>query len=847
MMTMRLPCLLNKIHVYKNNTTTASQAYAPLFFIYHHHRIHPSPTMPALAWLRVLPLLALTLCFPSFVAALRDDKLFTSSVTYCEPPETLLIQHFYVAYHARNHSISFNISAASVEPNVSVSANLYLNVYGMNPVNVTIDLCSLFDGALCPLPMYNFTGADSLVLPEKLGVASQIPGIAYKMPDLEAFAQLSLVEVGTGSVKACVQATLTNGWSTHQVAVEWAVAAIALFALISALWQSASPNSLAPFRLLDLFYLYQAIATTSLLSINYPSVYRSFTLNFAWAMGLITSSSSSLQTSIDRMRHLTGGKMADTSAGSSIGLINRKLSPYNFPGNRLAIPSQNFLSDGFDTQPLANFLASPNLPEINTSKLHLLAADADAGVATVTTASPNVLQAGVPIFTNSLHIGTANAFMTVFLICLILLAIVVALIGIGYAALSLVNRRKWWSPERRRRFHSAYTPLAKSWVLRIVLIIFSPLMIFAMYQWTLKDSWLSIFIAVVTFLSLLAYVSYISQLVFRFARHNSPSALYSDDQLAVAHGPLFSQYRPQRFYFGTSLLVAAFLRAIVIAAAHGHGQTQAILLVVIEAFVLISRLVLRPHHTRGADVFSSYLAITRLVGTGLLLAFVESLNVKAIPRVVIGVIAAVIFSVAVIVTFINIVLHVGIQRLWQRRKTDETRSLTSSTTDTGSVDREKKGDYTTTVMSTSADQLMRPGAPTPDQSSPLSSSSETAHYLQPLASSTPSSSAGLSTVPSSWQSSAFNSVGSPTPGSIPDSHYSGSTTLGSVLPRRWSFQPSSPPVSTPGSESGWASMSASTSPSAGYMSPMSQSPGSPSPMAINSVRPGVHPSAQHGQ
>lgn len=38
----------------------------------------------------------------------------TSSVTYCEPPETLLIQQLDVVYFASNQSVFFNISAASV-------------------------------------------------------------------------------------------------------------------------------------------------------------------------------------------------------------------------------------------------------------------------------------------------------------------------------------------------------------------------------------------------------------------------------------------------------------------------------------------------------------------------------------------------------------------------------------------------------------------------------------------------------------------------------------------------------------------------------------------------------------
>src|ERR1700683_4690106 len=122
----------------------------------------------------------------------------------------------------------------------------------MHPFNFTIDLCSIFSGALCPLPMYNFSGADSIALPLSLGVASKIPGVAYKIPALEAFAQLTLVETTTGVVKACVQSTLSNGWSTHQTAVEWSTGGLALLALLSAIWQSHSPDALAPYRLLAL-------------------------------------------------------------------------------------------------------------------------------------------------------------------------------------------------------------------------------------------------------------------------------------------------------------------------------------------------------------------------------------------------------------------------------------------------------------------------------------------------------------------------------------------------------------------------------------------------------------------
>ena len=121
---------------------------------------------------------------------------------------------------------------------------------------MTIDLCNLLKGALCPLPMYNFTSADSIQLPSSINLAQKIPNIAFKIPDLEGFVQLTLTEVTTGRVKACVQATLSNGWSARQAAVTWTTAILALLTFLAAgAFSISSPKAILPFRLLELVYL----------------------------------------------------------------------------------------------------------------------------------------------------------------------------------------------------------------------------------------------------------------------------------------------------------------------------------------------------------------------------------------------------------------------------------------------------------------------------------------------------------------------------------------------------------------------------------------------------------------
>jgi hypothetical protein len=568
---------------------------------------------------------------------------------------------------------------------------------------------------------------------------------------------LTLIEFGTGNVKACVQATLSNGWSTHQPAVEWATGGLALGALASAFWQSVSPEALAAFRLLDLLYLYQSIAMSGLLELNYPSVYRSFTLNFAWAMGLIASSGSSLQRSIDNMRHLTGGTMADASSGSAVGLVNRKLSPYNF-----AALSQSLLAaaKSLDLTDFATLGARSDSPLGDFKQF-------DAGqVVTVTAASSNVLEAGVPIYVNSIHIATANAFTTVFLISLILIAIAIALFGLGYGAVFALRHTA-----RGQELIEAYPSFVRAWALRLCLVVLTPSLVFAFYQWTLKDSWLPIFLSVIFLIFILGYVVYSAFLVMRLAIRSSPDTLYSHTDFLSPHGPLYAQYRVPRYYFFVPLLIASLSKALIIAFAKGHSELQVILILVVEFLVVLANVALRPFKTRGADVLSTFLAVVRLVVAGLSIAFVERIALKAIPRVVIGIIIAVLFSITVIIMFINLVLHSGIKRFFSSSK--------RSPSPQGSADENmlEKGE---TSASDSLPHLGRPLNPTPERNVLLDP-----HVIKAYPDVTPT----------------------PTTADTQQSEYSQesqSTNYGSVVPRRLSISdlpstPSSP--DTPDSNS----------------------------------------------
>lgn len=303
----------------------------------------------------------------------------------------------------------------------------------------------------------------------------------------------------------------------------------------------------------------------------------------------------------------------------------------------------------------------------------------------------------------------------------------------------------------------------------------SPILLFIFFQWTLRDSWVPILLSVLVFIAALGGIGFAVFVAMREARRSDPYSLFSRPELLSAYGPLYAQYLNPRYFYFLIPLAAMLFRAIFISFGHASGLAQIILLMIVELTVLVSVLVLRPHTTRGADVFSSFLAIIRLVCTGLLIAFLQSLNVQPIPRVAIGIVMAVIFSVTFVVVLINLILHSGINRLWSRRKDSPEPTLQGSSS--GEHDMlEKKGNtaFSDTGKSANPTSERRVSLdPEVNQSSPLAT-------------------------PTTANDTARDST---------------STNLGNLLPRRWSFTPlSSPALSTPHSSSPPPPHPTSTSP-----------------------------------
>lgn len=116
-----------------------------------------------------------------------------------------------------------------------------------------------------------------LILPDSL--RSQIPSIAYTVPDLQAFATVRIVDTVTSVRHLSLTAQLSNGHTTRQVGVLIATAVFALIAILLSWFHTGwyicrselnlgggeeivASNSInaAQWRCVDIAYLFQAIA-----------------------------------------------------------------------------------------------------------------------------------------------------------------------------------------------------------------------------------------------------------------------------------------------------------------------------------------------------------------------------------------------------------------------------------------------------------------------------------------------------------------------------------------------------------------------------------------------------------
>ncbi|GAA5891033.1 hypothetical protein JCM5296_007357 [Sporobolomyces johnsonii] len=726
---------------------------------------------------------------------LADNIFYASAVSYCSDARAIEVDRFLLEYDASTDAVSFDISAASVEANLDAILNFELVAYGIHAVNTSLNLCQLLSGVLCPLPQYDFIGSATLPLPASVTGKIKIPGIGYKIPDLEATAYVRLLRVSDNSEAACLRVDLSNGKTVRWASVSWglgglalgSVALAALYFLVGTLVYPASTASLASSstlspalwaslarrkeRLFTLFSLLQFTAVTGLLSLNYPIIYDSYTANYAWALGLIREAP--VQQSIDNLRNSTGGNLTRLAGSRDlVGGTEAMSGLFNAPAKRSLIVRDEVPAMEDVVSALMEGLGKAFSPSSSSSLGKRALSTADFQLSQLlrradsvySTPVPEVQQTdtisavhyGIPHALVNLDMSPYNAFMTVFINFLFLMAIVVALAILGGACWALVkmvvtrkerrrrerlglaygqNEKMGWREGGwvglRQRGSGPFMSLLRAGALRMLIISWFPLTLFTFYQWTIgsTDSYapivLSVFTIVLVGFSLLVLSVRLIILVRRaWSRSSSPPSSSASTAIESGHafpstyaspfrpspttllvtpnpnkkalpkalareaeivavgellavgGASYSpfwnaykcrsrrttagrrnQWKGRGWYFGIiEWVVAPFVIALFVAFAHASGWTQSVALVVIQSLLFLGLCIWSPYEDKSSNFTHIFLAVWKVVISGALIAFNESIHLNEIARVAIGAVLAVIESILVILFFILLVI-----------------------------------------------------------------------------------------------------------------------------------------------------------------------------------------------
>lgn len=543
--------------------------------------------------------------------------------------------------------------SASVEINgfSSISGNIVAVVqviaYGFTIVNETVDPCKMDLPGFCPMTKGPFALAPSTI-PLGEDTLSQVPSIAYTVPDLDGVVRLRVYSIsdsgGFGNMVACLEADLSNTKSVYQKAVGWVTAIIAGAGLIAAGITSGLGNTNTAAHVaanaVSLFGVFQAQAIIGLTSVTMPPIVQAWTQNFQWSMGIIRVSF--LQTLATWYQRATGG--TPTTYLSTLSTVSVQVEK-----------KKRALKRGFEALAPAITWGSRMLSKRQSTTTSTTSSTTD-------TTLRNVIVRGIDRVGFRAHIEQTNIFMTgliFFIGILIIASICVALAKLiieGFAKAGIMKSDKF------RDFRHGWRIVIKGILFRLVLLGFVQMSILCLWQLVERDSVAEIVLALIVFLSMATALAWASFRVLTLAKrsvqmHKNPAyILYSDPTCLNKWGFLYVSYKATSYYFVIILLAYILVKAVFIAFAQSSPIAQAVGLIVTEAAFLIIVSVLRPWMDKKTNVFNISIAAINFLNAIFLLIFSNAFGQPPMVSGVMGVIFAVYNIIFIFVLLIMVLV-----------------------------------------------------------------------------------------------------------------------------------------------------------------------------------------------
>ncbi|KAI5364183.1 Putative ML-like domain, transient receptor potential channel Flc/Pkd2 [Septoria linicola] len=586
----------------------------------------------------LLPLLLSAL--PASVLA--ADVLSTDGYQLCSTSDSIKVEALDASYDRNTRKITFDVAGSSSKEQ-KVLLNLVVTAYGKQVYQADWDPCSSdrYVEQMCPIPSGSFASKGSQTIPEEY--ASQIPSIAFNVPDLEGLVKLEVKSAAGGEDIACVQSTVGNGKTINLPSVGYAAAGVAAAALamsavgaLAAGGGGAGASTPSP-TFTEVIGWFQGMAMNGMLSVQYPKIYQSFTTNFAFSTGLVPWGR--MQTAIDNFRASTGGNITDNN--------------YKWLRNNVTLVYSDGSNSSVTKRGLENFVLwarDGTTTSVNGTEVNI----GDSGSTTSSNSSAtdekdqHFVQ-GIQAYVERLSIPSSNTFMTVLLVWAIVVAAIIVLILLFKAILEAWGQCGKLSPyfeSWRKRY---WWRMAKA-ITNLVLMLYGVWTLYCVYQFTSGDSWAAKVLAGVTFALFTALLGFFTFKIWSKANQfkkmeGDTTMLYENKDVWLKYSLFYDNYKKGYWWIFMPTIVYMFARGCIIAGANGHGLIQAAGQLIVEALMLILLLWARPYNRTSGKWINITIQTVRVLSVVCVLVFVQELGLTQTTQTVTGLVLIVVQSV----------------------------------------------------------------------------------------------------------------------------------------------------------------------------------------------------------
>lgn len=590
-------------------------------------------------------------CLFNVVSAVHYIK--SSSLLTCMDNSQFTASYFDIVFYPGNRTIYFDINAIS---SIDAKVGAYINVivYGLNVVQRNISLCDIDyessgSGAnpLCPLT----SGHLNLDSHYQIGssISSQIPGIAYTVPDVDARVKVLIYDLESYDQLACVEATLSNGKTVQTKYAGWPIAAISglgviTSGVISVIGHSSTAAHIAS-NSMSLFVYFQSLAIMAMMAVaRVPPIAAAWAQNFMWSVGLIKIGF--VQDISNWYIQATGGTPTDILGASYLSISVQRfakramewyegMNSYDLAGLSSSSGSSlakraNILLDS-DTFGTADSL-DPDLYSTNEKATDL--------------SGKILVLRGIQRVAYLASIEITDVFMTGICFLFFFAFVMVVCLMLFKAIIEILTRSKAMHAEKFNEYRHHWGGIIKGSLYRLLIIAFPQVSVLCIWELTARDSAGAVVVAVFLLVITLVLLIQAATRVFLMGRNsvrnfkNPAYLLFGDVKFLNKFGFLYVQYRADCFWFIWVSLFYIFIKSLLVAVLQHHGKPQSVIIWVIELIHLVVVCWIRPFMDKRTNAFNITISVINFINA---LFFMFFSSVFGQPNVVSSVMAVVYF------------------------------------------------------------------------------------------------------------------------------------------------------------------------------------------------------------